>query len=53
MKKTSHKDRQKLYWQMDAKELAEATGEFEQELVIGNCTPLTEEMRDRWKKAKG
>ncbi len=46
------KGRQKRYWEMNAKELSEATAEFEQEFVIDKCTSLTKEMRERWKKAE-
>jgi hypothetical protein len=46
------KGKQKHYWEMNAKELAEATSEFEQEFVIDKSTPLTREMRARWQRAK-
>jgi len=42
----------KKYWEMNSKELAEATKEFDQEFVIDKCTPLTPAMRARWEKAK-
>lgn len=42
----------KPFWEMNRKELAEATKEFDQELVIDKCTPLTPAMRSRWEKAK-
>jgi hypothetical protein len=42
----------KRYWEMNSKELAEATKEFDQEFVIEKSTPLTPAMRARWEKAK-
>jgi hypothetical protein len=43
---------QKPYWEMNAKELAAATEELNQEFIIDKCTPLSKEMRARWEKAK-
>jgi len=46
------KTRQKPYWEMTTRELAEATKEFDEELVIDKCKPLSPEMRERWEHAK-
>jgi hypothetical protein len=42
----------KPYWKMNSEELAHATKEFDEELVIEKCMPLSPRMRIRWKKAK-
>ena len=42
----------KPYWEMNTKELAEATAEFNEEFVADKAKPMTPEMRARWKKAK-
>jgi hypothetical protein len=40
------------YWEMNTRELAAATAEFDEEFVIDKCTPLTPEMKARWEAAK-
>jgi hypothetical protein len=42
----------KPYWEMNTKELAEATAQFDEAFVIDKCTPLTPEMRAQWEAAK-
>jgi hypothetical protein len=40
------------YGKMTAQELAEATKEFDQEMIIEKAVPLTPEARALWEKAK-
>ncbi len=42
----------KPYWEMTAKELAEATKEFDVEFVADQAKRLTPAMRARWARAK-
>jgi hypothetical protein len=42
----------KPYWEKTAKELQEATKEFDEEFVADNAKPLTPSMETRWKRAK-
>jgi hypothetical protein len=46
------KNKAKPYWEMNTVELANATREFDRELVINECARLSAEMRARWEKAR-
>jgi hypothetical protein len=46
-----NRKRSKPYREMTARELHQATKEFDREFVAGSSLPLTPEMRRRWKKA--
>src|SRR5258708_6245095 len=48
----TRKRAQKPYWEMTTAELAEATAEFDQTMVIDQFKPLTPELRARWERAK-
>jgi hypothetical protein len=48
----SRKKSTKPYWEMSAKELREATKEFDEEFVADKAQPLTPAMRRRWERAK-
>ena len=49
MKKTR---KQKPYWEMSARELAEATKEYDREIPDEMMQPLTKEERSRWEATK-
>jgi hypothetical protein len=42
----------KLYWEMNPKELAEATKPFDEPLVVGQARALSPEEREKWKSVK-
>jgi hypothetical protein len=42
----------KPYWEMNTRELAEATKEFDKPFVAETFGPLSPEMRARWERAK-
>ena len=44
--------RSKNYWDMNQKDLQEATRQFDRQLVADSSTPLSRAMRARWKKAR-
>jgi hypothetical protein len=43
---------QKPFWKMKTDELAEATAEFDSEMIVDSFGPLTPEMKTRWEMAK-
>ncbi len=51
-KQTAKKQTAKDLMAMDAKQLAKATEQFAEELVIDKSRPLTKEDRAQWNKAK-
>jgi hypothetical protein len=46
------KQNAKPYWEMTTEELARATAEFDEELVIDKCGPLSPEDQKRWQRMK-
>jgi len=44
--------KKKQYWEMSAKELAEATKQFDEPLVVDQSRPLTSAEREQWKQVK-
>ena len=42
----------KKYWQMTARELASATAEFDESLVVDRSRPLTAREQEQWKRLK-
>jgi hypothetical protein len=42
----------KPYWEMTTKELAEATKQFDESMVVDRSRPLTEDERAQWKRIK-
>ena len=44
--------RQKPYWEMSAAELAKATKQFDEPLVVDQSRPLTPAEREQWKRLK-
>jgi hypothetical protein len=44
--------KKKPYWEMSAKELAEATKQFDEPLVVARSRPLTAAEREQWKRVK-
>jgi len=49
MKKTKS---QKPYWEMTARELAEATKEYDNEIPSEKLRPLSKKERERWERSK-
>jgi hypothetical protein len=45
--------KRKAFWEMTAKELAEATRQFDEPFVAKQSRPLTLEEKARWRRAKG
>jgi len=44
--------KQKPYWEMTSKELAEATKQFDEPFVVDQSRPLTPAERKQWKRLK-
>jgi CRISPR/Cas system CSM-associated protein Csm2 small subunit len=44
--------KKKPYWEMSAKELAEATKQFDEPLVVDRSRPLNATEREQWKRVK-
>lgn len=44
--------KRKPYWEMTAKELAEATTQFDESLVVDRSRPLTPAERKQWDRVK-
>ncbi|HEX5447528.1 MAG TPA: CopG family transcriptional regulator [Pirellulales bacterium] len=42
----------KKYWQMSARELAAATADFNEPLIVDRSRPLTAREREQWKQLK-
>lgn len=51
MKKRNSATPQRPYWEMNSRELAKATEEFDGEGTILRASPLSPRMRSRWAKA--
>ena len=45
-------EKKKAYWEMNSKELAAATKEFDQEFIGDTFHPMTEQDRRRWERIK-
>lgn len=44
--------KQKPYWEMTTKELAEATKQFDEPFVVDKSRPLTVAEREQWRRAR-
>ncbi len=44
--------KRKPYWEMTAKELAEATKQFDEPFVVDQARPLTAAEREQWNRAR-
>ncbi|MFL5243102.1 MAG: hypothetical protein ACJ8FY_13420 [Gemmataceae bacterium] len=48
----SKKPSQKPYWEMSTEQLADATAEFDRDMIVDSFGPLSPEMKSRWEAAK-